>query len=207
MFTRFLFDQLDTALRDCVPHEPITLTGEWAKPSRRTYESTAQLDTGSGPFVNVVDLKWRGTLTSAGPIGGIAFLLSAGHLYWAKAPNISPELSLDVSLHAYADYMRDRATFTASLAGAYLPGVPVSVDSDLAQACTVQSSVILTGRVSCLAQTNSAAVFVLLFPRSLLKVGRKRLWRVGDEIAASLTPDVRELLTRRRSGTLKAAER
>jgi hypothetical protein len=200
--TQFLLDQLDTALRGCVPHEPVTLSGEWAKPSRRTYKAEAQLGAGSGPFADVIDLRWGGTLTGAGPIGGIAFLLTAESLFWAKAPEISSSLSVAISLHAYADYLTDRATFTARIAGTHLPGVPVSVGSNLAAACTVEQSVMSTGRVSRIAQANSAAVFVLLLQQSLLKVGRKRLWRVRDEIASSLPPDMRELLTHRRTGAL-----
>jgi len=202
MQTPLLFDQLDAALRDCVSHEPIALSGQWAKPTRRTYETEAQLGSGSGPFADVIDLRWRGTLTANSSIGGIGFMLTAEHLYWAKTPAVAPQLSVDISLHAYADYMTDRATFAASLGGAYLPGLPVPVGRDLAQACTVEPSVVPTGRVSCLAQTKSAAVFVLLFPRSVLKVGRKRLWRVREPIVSALAPNLRELLTHRRTGSL-----
>ncbi|MGH9384349.1 MAG: hypothetical protein ACRD2N_08710 [Vicinamibacterales bacterium] len=201
-----LLDQLDTALRDRVPGDPVDFVGEWSKPSRRTYKSEAQLSKGSGPFADVVDLQWHGTLTGAGPIGGIAFLLTAGNLYWAKAPEISLTLSVDVSLHAYAEYTTDRATFTARMAGAYLPGIPVSVSSDLAAACTIGPCVVKTGRVSCLAQANSAAFFVLLFQRAFLKIGRKRLWRVKDEIASSLTSGMRELLTHRRTGSVQSQQ-
>jgi hypothetical protein len=38
-------------------------------------------------------------------------------------------------------------------------------------------------------------------PRNLLTVGRKRLWRVRDQIVGLLPLDVRQLLTQRRSGT------
>ena len=150
-----------------------------------------------------MDLQWRGTLTGAGPIGGIAFLLTAGHLYWAKTPEISLTLSVQVSLDAYAEYTTERATLTASIAGAHLPGIPVSVRPDLADACIVEADAVTTGRVSCLAQANTAAFFVLLFPRGFLTMGRKRLWRVRDEIASSLTADMRELLTHRRTGSVR----
>jgi hypothetical protein len=199
-----LLDQLDIALRDRILREPVHFSGEWSRSSRRTYKSEAQLGTGSGPFAEVVDLRWRGTLTGAGPISGIAFLLTAGNLYWAKAPEISLTLSVDVSLHAHAEYATERATFTASMAGAHLPGIPVSITSDLAEACTIEQSVVRTGRVSCVAQANSVAFFVLLFQRGLLKVGRKRLWRVRDEIASSLTPGLRKLLTHRRTGSVRS---
>ena len=115
---------------------------------------------------------------------------------------IAPALGVDVSLHAYAEYMTDRATFTASVAGACLPGVRVSVGSDLAATCTVEPGLVRTGRVSCIARVDAAAFFVLLFPRGLLTVGRKRLWRVRDEIASSLPAGVRELLTHRRTGSV-----
>jgi hypothetical protein len=197
-----LLDRLDSALRDHVPREPVDFAGEWSRPSRRTYKSEAQVGTGSGPFADVVDFRWRGTLTGAAPIGGIAFLLTAGDLYWAKAPEISLALTVDVSLHAYAEYGADRATFTASIAGAYLPGTPVSVSSDVTESCSVQRGIVTTGRVSCLARASSAAFFVLLFQRGLLKVGRKRLWCVRDEIASSLPADIRELLSHRRTGSV-----
>ena len=196
-----VLDQLDTALRDRIPAEPVEFAGEWSEASRRTYTSEAQLGTGAGPFMDVVDLRWRGALPGASPMGGMGFLLTSGNLYWAKAPEISPSISVDLSLHAYAQSKPGGATFTASIAGAYLPGVPVSVGSDLADACRVeQDPVIRTGRLSCLARAGSAAFFVLLFPRGLLKVGRKHLWRLRDEIASSLPAASRELLTRRRAG-------
>jgi hypothetical protein len=196
--------QLDIALRDHIPGEPIDFAGKWTKLSRRTYKSEAQLGTGAGPFVEVVDLQWRGTLTTTDPIGGIAFLLTAGNLYWAKAPKVSPALPVHVSLHAYAEYAPERATFTASMAGAYLPGIPVPVQSDLAHACSVEDGIVTTGRVSRLARAESAAFYVLLVPGGILEMGRKRLWRVRDEVASLLPPNLRELLTRRRTGSVLA---
>ena len=78
------------------------------------------------PVVEVVDFRWRGALTSARPFSGIAFLLTADNLYWAKAPEVSLTLPVDVSLHAYARYTAEGATFTARLGGAFLPG-PLSL--------------------------------------------------------------------------------
>jgi hypothetical protein len=195
-----VLDQLDIALRDRVPTEPVNFAGEWSNPSRRTYKSEAQLGTGAGPFADVVDFRWRGTLTCAGSIGGIAFLVTTGNLYWVKGVEVSSTLSVDVSLHAYADYRAERATFTAGMAGACLPGIPVAVSSDSERPCRVEQGVVMTGQVSCLAQANSAGFFVLLFPRGLLKIGRKRLWHVRDEITSSFPASIRELLTHRRTG-------
>jgi hypothetical protein len=203
MLDHILLDRIDESLRDLVPPEAVALKGAWTPASRRTYTSAAQSGTGPGPAPDVVDLRWHGTLTASGPIGGIAFLLTAENLYWAKAAEVSPALPVDVSLHAYADHLIDRATFTARLAGAFLPGVPVSRNADLAQTCAIEAGAALTtGRVACLARTDATAFFVLLIQRGLLEIGRKRLWRIRDEIASSLAPGVRELLTRGRTGTV-----
>lgn len=204
MLSHPLLDHLDSSLRNLVRGEAIQLHGEWTTSSRRTYKFEAQVGTGSGPFVEVVDLRWRGALTSAGPISGIGFLLTAQDLYWAKAPEVSLTLPINVSLHAYASHPTDGATFTASLGGAYLPGVPVPGAADFVGACTLGPDVLTTGRVTCLARMHSAACFVLPLERGLLKVGRKRLWRVRDEIASSLPVDLRELLTHRRAGLVRS---
>jgi hypothetical protein len=199
-----LLDQLDSSLGDLVPAESVEFGGEWVRSSRLTYKSEAQRGTGSGPFVEVVDLRWRGALTSAGPISGIAFLLTADNLYWAKAAEVSLTLPVDVSLHAYAEGTADGATLTASLGGAFLPGVPVAGCPDLAGACVLGPNLLTTGRVTCLARANSAAVFVLVIQRGLLKIGRKRLWRLRDDVASSLPPGLRELLTHRRTGSVQS---
>jgi hypothetical protein len=198
-----LLDQLDSSLNDIVPGVSVEFRGEWSTPVRRTYRSEAQAGTGSGPFVDVVDLRWRGALTSADDVSGIAFLLTAHDLYWVKTAEASLTLPVDVSLHAYAGYQTENATFTARLASAWLPGVPVSCGAELAGACALGPDVVTTGRVTCLARANRAAFLVLLLQRSLLKMGRKRLWRVRDEIAASVPAGLRELLTRRRTGSVR----
>ena len=109
-----------------------------------------------------------------------------------------------IAFQAHAGYTTDRATFTASMAGACLPGVPISGSADLAGACALGPDVLTTGRVTCLARANSVAFLVFLIQRGLLKVGRKRLWRVRADIASSLPVGIRELLTRRRMGFVRS---
>jgi hypothetical protein len=202
-----LLNQLDSSICDLVPGESVEFGGEWTTSSRQAYKSEAQISTGSGPFVEVVDFRWRGALTAAGPFSGIAFLHTADNLYWAKAPEVSLTLPVDVSLHAYGGYTAEGATFTASLAGAFLPGVPVAGSADLAGTCALGANVLITGRVTCLARTNAAGFFVLLIPRGLLKMGRKRLWRLRDNVASSLPPEIRDLLVHRRTGSLPSQPR
>ena len=202
MLNHPLLDQLDSSIRSVVPGEVVELAGEWTTSSRQVYRSQAQIGSGSGPFVEVVDVRWRGALTSASPFSGIAFLLTADNLHWVKAPEVSLTLPVDVSLHAYAGDIAVGATFTASLAGGYLPGVRVAGSADLAGTCTLEPQVVSTGRVTRLARTNSAAFFVLLLQHGLLKMGRKRLWRLRDDVATSLPPGIRELLVHRRTGSI-----
>lgn len=200
-----VLERLDAALHDRVPSEPVGFSGEWSNRSRRRYAAGRQLGTGCGPFVDVVDRRWQGALSCPGPTGVMAFLLAADHLYYAKAPEISPALPVDLSLHAYADHMSDRATFTARLAGAFLPGVPVSTRAEAPEPWIAPAGAVRTGRVSCVARAGFASVFVLLLPRIALAVGRKRLWRLRQEVASSLPSDICELLTRRRAGSLGSA--
>jgi hypothetical protein len=201
-------DQLDLSLSGVIPAEPVELRGEWSQASRRTYRSGAQIGTGSGPFVDVVDLRWRGALTCDTAISGIAFLVMADTLYWVKASEASPSLPVGVSLHAYSGYTDQAATFAASLADSRLPGVPVPVAADLVEACAVEAGNLTTGRVTRIARTSSASFFVLLMPRSCLMFGRKRLWRLREELAATLPDAARQLLTHRRTGVLHSdAER
>ncbi len=204
MLNHPVLDQLDSSICHVVPSESVEFRGQWTTSSRRAYKSGAQIGTGGGPFVEVVDFRWRGALTSAGPFSGIAFLLTADNLYWAKAPEVSLTLPVDVSLHAYAGYTADCATFSASLACALLPGVPVAGSADLAGACDLGPHVLTTGRVTCLARTNSAAFSVLLIQRSFLKMGRKRLWRLRDDAASSLPSGIRELLANHRTGSVRS---
>ena len=195
-------DQLDQSLRGLIPAEPVELRGEWSTASRRTYGSEAQIGTGSGPFVDVVDARWRGALTCNAAITGVAFLAAGTSLYWVKAADASPLLPIGVSLHGYARFTSDGATFTASLADSNLPGVAVAGSADLVDACAFEPGILTTGRVTCVARTSSASFFVLLMQRSCVKMGRKRLWRLREEIAASLPEAARQLLTHRRTGTV-----
>lgn len=198
--THPLLEQLGTALEGHIPRLPVTLAGNWLEASRRTCQSEAQLGSRSGPYEDVVDLRWDGGLTADEPIGGIAFLLTDGETYWAKTPHISELLAVDISLHAYADYRTGRATFTARIGGADLPGVPVPIVRDLSATCTIEKTEMRTGCVSCLARAGATSLWVLLLPRSVLQMGRKRLWHVREKVAAALPSEVRGLLTERRSG-------
>src|SRR5262245_21578244 len=96
-----IFDELDASLSALMPKEPVESSGMWLPSARRTYVSERQRGTGLGPFVDVLDVRWHGTLTSSLPIAGIAFLATTDEVVWAKSLPATASLSVDVSLHAY----------------------------------------------------------------------------------------------------------
>jgi hypothetical protein len=147
-----------------------------------------------------VDAFWKATVDCAQPVAGIAFLERGRSLDWVKSAPASLNLAIDVSLHAYADDPSLGATFSGGLGGERLPGVPVRCGADLEAACAIGPARAATGRAHRVAEIDGVAFVVLLLQRSLLKTGRNRLWRLRDAFAADLPPDVRDLLTRRRTG-------
>jgi len=99
-----LFEELDASLAALGPRTPVEITGEWLPVARRAYQRPNQKGSGDGPFVDVVDLRWRGTLACSAPIAGIAFLVTDAELFWSKSAPAEMSMAVDVSLHAYADY-------------------------------------------------------------------------------------------------------
>jgi len=197
-----IFDELDASLEGTVQREPVAFAGQWLPSARRTYENARQSGTGLGPFVDVVDLRWRGTLAFSLPIGGIAFLATTDRVFWVKSLPAMPTLALDVSLHAYADHLPERATFVAGMGGAALPGIRIECGRDLIGGCALRGSNLTTAKVEPIAEVSAATFAVLLIQGRFLEVGRRRLWRVREGLASAFPPRVREILTRRRCGTI-----
>ena len=196
-----VLDQLDAALKDAVPAATIDVRGEWSQQSRLTYESAAQLGSGAGPFVEVVDHLWEGCLSGSDVLTGMAFLQTPSALHWVKVASASRSLAVRVSLHAFASDASGRMTFAAGLGGAFLPGVPVSASAGV-RGCVIAPAAVEAGRVACLARAEGAVFFVLPLPSVAVKFGRNRLWRLVDRLASGLSADVREIMTRRRVGVL-----
>lgn len=197
-----ILDELDASLAGLVPSEPVAFTGHWVPAARRTYEVARQIGTGSGPFVDVVDWRWRGSLACAVPIAGVAFLVTRTECFWSKSAPPASLLEVDVSFHAHANHSQNLATFAAQIGGAVLPGIPVACERDPVAVCTLGKSRLMTAHVETLAETAEAAFVVLLFPAQSLKIGRHRLWRFREEFALSLPPRLKDILTRRRSGSI-----
>ncbi len=91
---------------------------------------------------------------------------------------------------------------TGSLHGAYLSSAPVELGQALPSSCAIGPSVTTTGTAHVVARVAGVTFVVVLLPASAVKVGRNRLWHLRDDLAARLSPEVRGLLTRGRSGEM-----
>jgi hypothetical protein len=198
---------VDASLAELILPQNVEAEGAWSKHIRRTYQSEDQLGTGSGPFVDVVDARWEGKLICPVDCGVIGFLATATHIYWAKASPLASTLPIALSLTAYAGATAGGATFGATFAGAGLPAVPVPSTTDLVDACHLGPGRFATGRVALFAEAASAAVYVVVLPRPILKVGRNHLWRLRDELSSRLPTALQQLFTRGRSGTIPRENR
>lgn len=196
-----LLDRIDAALTGLLPEVTVGLRGEWSARSRRTYPTAAQEDPGSGPFDDVIDHVWHGRVESADAVTGMAFLRTGTDVCWVKAADASPTLAVNLSLHAWAEHLADRMTFAAGLGNAVLPGMSVRASPALPRGCLVAPGAIPVGRLARIARTDEVDFLVALFPGQAVKFGRKRLWRLRDELASQLPEDVRELMSRGRTGS------
>lgn len=197
-------DELDLALARVVPPETVTVEGQWASSRRGTYRHEDSRP-GVGPFLEVLDWTWKGTLVGADPLAAIVFLEEPAAVHWVKSARVASSLPVNLSLHAYADHSSKVATFAASVGDDGPPAVPVADTGSPAETCEISAGPFVTGRVAVLARTEGADLLVLLFPARLVKIGRNRLWRLRDQYAAELPPRLREVLTRRRTGILSVA--
>src|SRR5437016_2434537 len=119
-----LIQQLASAFTAMGRSEIIEMSGGWSTSRRETCQNASQAGSGVGPFVDVVDARWRGTLKCPVPLAGIAFLDTPAQTFWVKALPRATDPDVEVSVHARAGYLPGRASFTGSLFGAVLPAVP-----------------------------------------------------------------------------------
>jgi hypothetical protein len=185
--------------------EEASLGGEWSTSLRRTYAHTGQSGTGEGPFVEVVDARWRGVVRGPSSLTGLAFMVTVEGVAWvrSKPPVADPEV--EVSLHRWAD-RTDGASLAASFHGALPPSVPVPCGDRPREACRVNEGRVTMGRPTVVAAVGEVWFAVLLLPGAAVRVARNRLWHLRDELAGSLPEAVRRLMTRGRTGLLRARD-
>jgi hypothetical protein len=205
VLTHALLEALNSVLEGRIDPMSVDIRGEWSHSLRPATATQASASGTCQPSADVIDRRWRGTLTAPVPIVGLAFLQTPDGLHWIKAPGIGLALPVEVSLSAYAGGRPEGATLGAALAGGYLPGVPVPSMQLAGDPRVLVPTGFQMGRVTCLARTEAVAFLVLVLPRESVTMERHRLWRVREQLASSLPPDVRQLLTRRRTGTVASS--
>jgi hypothetical protein len=186
-----VIERIAQSLVAIVPPEPIEIRGSWSRATRRV------------DGAEVIDARWSATIACAQPLAGLAFLRNESALYWVKSPPACTDLPLAVSLSAYASRATGTASLAASIGSSLLPGLAVRCGPDPERECALGPTRAETGRAFPVAEIDRTAVFALLLPGALVKIGRNRLWRLRDDLAVDLPADVRTLLTRGRSGSLR----
>jgi len=198
--------QLAAAVTAMGPTHEVELAGEWSTSNRKTYGDSSQLGSGDGPFIDVVDAQWRAVLKCAVPMVGMAFMDTPATTFWMKAVAPAVDPAVGISLVAHAGAVSGHASFGANLFEAFVPAVPVAYGeiTRLIDCCAVGDAHAFTGSAHVVAAVDDNRFVVLLLPRSLVEVGRKRLWHFRPEFASSLEGSLR-IFAKGRAGTLQRA--
>jgi hypothetical protein len=187
------------SLREVVTAEEVRMSGAWANKPQRRYASPKQSGTGEGPFVETVDWRWDGALEGGSPLVGLALLAVEQRLYWVKSQPAVDRPALSFSTSGWAGHPGS-VSVTGSFHGAFLPSVPARISDEPPASCVIGPTVARTGTPHVVARLDAIAFAVLLLPAPAVIVGRNRLWHLREAIASRLRPDLRRLLTSRRSG-------
>ena len=188
-------------MRDVLPANPVRMSGAWTGKPQLRYASPEQAGTGEGPYVQTVDWRWEGTLESEGPFAGIALLAFDERFFWVKSD--PPVLRASVSVSAFAWSGRPEAvSFAGSFHGAFSGSVPVTLSEEPPTSVVIGSPSSSTGLLHVVAHIRDVWFGVVLLPGSAVKVGRNRLWHLREALASRLPPDLKQLMTRGRSGEI-----
>ena len=199
-----MIQQLATAVSAMEPTRDVEIGGAWSGSTRKTYKDASQQGSGVGPFVEVVDARWRATLKCPVPVVGFAFMDTPVQTFWVKSigPAVNPEV--EVSLHAYAGSLPGRASFAGRLFESVVPAVPVACGENAADSCILGPARTTTGAAHIIAQVSDTAFIILVLPKSVAKVGRNRLWHFRTQFAPVLDGELR--VFDRRTGILRRAD-
>ena len=172
MTTHPLVDSISSALAVVVPEEEAEVNGQWTSSRRNVYKNQSQLGSGEGPYVEVVDRRWQGNIRCAKPLVAIGFLITEREIWWAKSAPRHQTLAVDVCLTSWAMNPDDGAMFTGNAGEAYLPGVPVPFNGDVAS-CVLGPPHSATVRAHAVARLEGATFAVITLPADVIKVRAK----------------------------------
>jgi hypothetical protein len=197
-----IVDAIASALKDVVPAATIEVAGSWSSSARLVYQDRSQLGSGEGPYAEAIDYRWRGSISCANPVVALAFLITPSELWWIKSPPGQRVLPIEISLASWRRDTPAEATFTGSVGGEHLPGVPVPFNGDV-DGVPLGPQRSSTGEALIVAQPQGATFAIVTLLGEAVKVGRKRLWHLRSELAAQIPESARTLLTRGRAGSVK----
>lgn len=188
-----------------VPPERVVLVGSWTRPMRRRYQSRSQLGSGSGPYVDITDALWRGTIECRVPVAGVAFLQTGDEVYWVKSAPAALAQPIEVRISGYVDYAPTYAMLSCALGGSGFPGIKLCAHDDLRECCRMGLGETTTGVPYQVCETDAGKFFIVLVQQALARTGRCRLWRLRHRAASVLPVPIRKLFTQRRNGSWRCA--
>jgi hypothetical protein len=145
---------------------------------------------GGEAHVDVVDFYWRGRLSCGSPLAALAFLVTPDAIFWVCAAPVAANPTVEVSVHAREGSLPGRATLMGSILGSRLPGVAFACGEDPITTCVLGDASTTTGRAHPLARVLDVSIVFVLVPKSLIEVGRNRLWRFRDDLLSSQSADL-----------------
>src|SRR5262245_56795327 len=168
-----LIQQLALAIARMGPTHDVELVGRWSTSKRKTYGDASQLGSGAGPFIDVVDVRWRATLKCAVPLVGLSFMDTPAQTLWVKsvAPEVNP--TAEISMHAYAGYLPGCASLAGSLFGEVSASVPVNIGENPIDSCSLGTLHTTTATAHYVAEVDGTNFIMLVIPRTFVKIGRK----------------------------------
>lgn len=170
--------------------EIVEISGAWSSSKRRIDPNPSRAEGGGEPQVDVVDHFWRGRLSCGTPLAAFAFLVTPETIFWVRAAPAATGPTVEVSIHAREGSLPGRATLTGRILESRLPGVAFACGEDPITTCALGGASTTTGRAHPLARVPDVSVVLVLVPKSLIEVGRNRLWRFRDDLLSSESADL-----------------
>lgn len=191
-------------LSEVIPKEVVSICGEWTSQRQLRYAQAGQSGTGAGPFVETELWQWTGTCKAPLPLAGLVIVGREHRFCWAKSAPAAVDVSLSLSVSGWR-HAPSSVSLSASFHGASLGWSPLHLTDEPPLACKLDAATVETGVPHVLTTLDGVVFSVVFLPGASLRVGRNRLWRVREELAARLSAPLADLLTRRRSGQIEVS--
>jgi hypothetical protein len=179
--------------------ERVGIEGRWTTRVRRLSLAPPQSATTEGPSFEVDDFVWEGMIDAPGPVVGIAVFGSGAGTRWIKSERAAMNPKLSVSLQGWK---REPCTMTASAGfhGALSQPTPVEADERPEPSQFIDTEGAVMGRPHLMARVDDFLFTIVLIPGTAVQTGTSGPWRLREDLADALEPELRAMMTYQRHG-------